>query len=164
MAVMRKEVPSGALNYAMLANTVYLTLQKLQKKRCLDPSERSVLERGRNFFTRAVEGKRAFDDRLMGWSAVEASTIYGTVLEVVGSLRTETKQEPHKGVKPLESEPQDFIKHRLDTFDKLISGKPATQTELDALIEFFRTLRTGALNDLQREAPREHVHVGLRNK
>ena len=164
MAVMRKEVPSGALNYAMLANTVYLTLQKLKKKHHLDPSERSVLERGRNFFTQAFEGKKAFDNRLMGWSAVEASTIYGTVLEVVRSLRTETKREPHRGVKPLESEPRDFIQHRLDTFDKLMSGKPTSQKEHAVLIAFFRTLRTGALNDLQREAPRERVHVGLRSK
>ncbi|MGI0016804.1 MAG: hypothetical protein ACREBU_25570 [Nitrososphaera sp.] len=168
MAIMRKEVPSGSLSNAMLGNTLYLTLQKLQKTHHLDEPERSILERGHTFFTRAVEGKKAFEHRLMGWSAVEDSTIYGTVLEVVRRLRTETKEEPHKkvakGVKPPDFKPQEFIQHYLDTFDKLISGKPTSQRELALLLDFFRTLRTSALNDLQREQPYERVHVGLRSR
>lgn len=168
MAIMRKEVPSVSLSNAMLANTLYLTLQKLQKKHHLSQSEGSILERGRTFFTRAVAGKKAFEHRLMGWSAVEDSTIYGTVLEVVRCLRTQTTQEPQKkvarGIKQSEFKPQEFIQHGLDTFEKLIAGEPTSQRELALLLEFFRTLRTSALNDLQRQQPYERVHVGLRSR
>lgn len=168
MAIMRKEVPSGSLRNAMSANTLYLTLQKLPKKQHLSESERRILEEGRTFFTRAEAGKKAFENRLMGPSAVENSTIYGTVLEVVRRLRTQTEQEPHKkvakGVKPEEFEPKEFIEHRLNTFDKLISRKPISQKERALLLGFFKTLRTSALNDLQREEPYERVHVGLRSK
>jgi len=167
MAVMRKEVPSGSLSNAMLANTIYLTLQKIQKKRHLDESERSVLESGRTFFTRAIKGKKAFDKRRMGWPAVENSTIYGTVLSVVRHLTTEKTREPHRKIATRATPdvgPQDFIQKYLDILDKLLSGKQTSKQDHDILIEFFRTLRTGALNDLQRETPRERVHMGLRSR
>lgn len=167
MAVMRKEVPSGSLNNAWLANTLYLTLQKVQKKRHPDESERSILESGRTFFTRAIEGKRAFDSHRMGWSALEASSIYGTVLSVVRRLTTEKTKEPHKKITRRATPdlgPQEIIQQCLDTLAKLIAGQPTSKRELAILIEFFRTLRTGALNDLQRETPRERVQVGLRSR
>jgi hypothetical protein len=167
MAVMRKEVPSGALNNAMLANTLYLTLQKLRKKHHLEEPERSILKIGRTFFTRAVEGKKAFENHRMGWPAVEDSTIYGTVLEVMRHLRTEPKQAGKKVAKPAkmtELGPQDLIQYGLHTLDQLISGKPTTRKELNLLLEFFKTLRTSSLDDLQREAPRERIHVGLDTK
>ena len=167
MAIMRKEVPSGSLSNAILANTIYLTLQKFKKKHQLSEAERGVLERGRDFFKRATDGRRAFEKRLMGWPAVEDSAIYGTVLEVVRRLKTQSGEAGHgracKDLKP-DCEPQEFIKHFLDTFEKLVSRKPTPQEDLTLLLEFFKTLRTSALNDLQREEPYERVHVGLSSR
>lgn len=164
MAIMRKEVPSGCLSNAMLGNTLYLALQKFKKKHHLNDAERSVLEKGQDFFKRATDGRKAFENRLMGWSAVEDSAIYGTVLEVVRHLKTQIQQEGRvKFCKDLktDSEAGKFINHFLETFDKILSQKPPAQEDLTLLLRFFKTLRTKALKDWQRQQPYERVHTGV---
>lgn len=135
---------------AAFANSARLTLEAFKKRRRLDPGDRELLKKVRDFFTSAKGAEEVFEKRLMGVGVLEKLEAYAEFCFVFDKFKITTKEKLNRDA---------FLERAETTLASLIADKPVPLKEVALLSSFFKIFRDVALDQLMREGPQEIVRV-----